>query len=140
MGGNNIQNLGPLMNALGDFISNIAGSGSRSIFLFVESAPGWVSPSLFKEEEDVVRYLEAHEKELSDKLLDIWLSLPSNKRWAVMEYDIKDGNFSVTFQYPDEVDVDSIDEDRREIALRARYGDKRVVYPAPPEGSFKLKA
>ena len=39
----------------------------------------------------------------------------------------------MSFRYPDEVDVKDVDEDRREAALKARYGDKPVVYPLIPE-------
>ncbi len=29
--------------------------------------------------------------------------------------------------------------ERRQAALRARFGDKPVVYPPPPRGAFELK-
>lgn len=60
-------------------------------------------------------------------------------RWSVMEYDVKDGKFSVSFKYPEEVNVEIVDGERREAALRARYSDKPVVYPPPPKGAFELK-
>ena len=48
---------------------------------------------------------------------------------SIMEYEIKDGKFDVSFRYPDEVDVEVIDDERRQTALRAHFGDKPAVYP-----------
>jgi hypothetical protein len=59
-------------------------------------------------------------------------SLDSKKRWAVMEYEIRDGKFDAQFIYPDQVDVESYDVDRREITLRKRFGDKPIIYPPMP--------
>lgn len=61
------------------------------------------------------------------------------KRWSIMEYEIKDGKFDVSFKYPDEVHVETISMERREAALRARFGDKPVVYPPMPNTAFELK-
>jgi hypothetical protein len=49
-----------------------------------------------------------------------------------MEYEIKGTKFSAEFKFPHEVDVESFDEDRREIALKKRFGDKPVIYPPEP--------
>jgi hypothetical protein len=37
------------------------------------------------------------------------------------------------------VDVEAIDDERRQTALRARFGDKPVVYPPMPRTAFELK-
>ncbi|CAM8673187.1 MULTISPECIES: hypothetical protein [Sphingobium] len=56
-----------------------------------------------------------------------------------MEYEIKDGKFDVSFRYSDEVDVAVIDDERRQAALRARFGDKPVIFPPMPKTAFELK-
>ena len=59
-------------------------------------------------------------------------SLTLKKRWSVMEYEICGTKFDAQFRFPDEVDVESFDVDRREVALKKRYGDKPIIYPPPP--------
>lgn len=49
-----------------------------------------------------------------------------------MEYEIKGTKFDAQFKYPEEVDVEDFDENRREMALKERYGDKPVIYPPWP--------
>jgi len=46
--------------------------------------------------------------------------------------EIRDGKFDAQFIYPDQVDVESYDVDRRAIALRKRFGDKPIIYPPMP--------
>ena len=131
--------LGPLMSEIGQVLAEIAGGNPEGVFLYAEVGKGWVGPSIFKDEGDVVRYLNS-DSDLTDLLFDAWYTAPEDKRWSVMEYDIKDGKFSVAFKYPEEVDVEkSFDGARRDAVLHARYGDKPVVYPPPPEGMYELK-
>jgi len=131
--------LGPLLNKVGYALANIANADPEGVFLYVEIGPGWVSPSVFKEEGKVVRFLDFDQSDLYDLLIEAWHAEPEGKRWSVMEYAIKDGHFSVSFKYPEEIDVDTMDPKHREDALRARYGDKPVIYPPMPEGAFELK-
>ncbi|RYG35035.1 MAG: hypothetical protein EON93_07170 [Burkholderiales bacterium] len=132
--------LGPLMNQLGQMLADVADGDPEGVFLYVEIAEGWVSASVFKDDGKTIRYLDTEEPDFSNLLFDIWYAAPRDKRWSVMEYDIKDGRFEVSFKYPDEVNVEvAFDGDRREDALRARYGDRPVIYPPPPYGAFELK-
>lgn len=133
MANDSLDDLGPLMNELGNVLAEIADGDPDGIFLYVEIAEGWVSASVFKDDGKVVRYLDSDELDASDILFDIWYLVPKEKRWSVMEYDIRDGKFKVSFKYPEEVDVEVYDRRRRRAALRARYGDRPVIYP-PPDG------
>ena len=56
-----------------------------------------------------------------------------------MEYEVLGTKFSAKFKFPVEVDVESFDVDRREEALKRRYGDKPIVYPPVPEHFMELK-
>lgn len=102
---------------------------------------GWISPNVFKDEGHQIRYLNDNET-LSDLLWEAWYAESYEggiKRWSIMEYEIKDGKFDVSFKYPDEVNVETISLERRQTALRARFGDKAVVYPSMPRTAFELK-
>jgi hypothetical protein len=129
------------MNEIGRELADIVGGDPNGVFLYAEIGQGWVGPSVFKEEGDVVRYYDSSSLTLSDLLFEAWYAEAEegNKRWSVMEYAVRDGKFEVSLKYPDEVDVEIVDDERRETALRAHYGDKPVVYPPPPKGAFELK-
>lgn len=137
--------MGPLMNDIGGKLAEIVGGDPNDVFLYVEIGDRWIGYSIFKDEGNVVRYYDDNDSGLYDLLWDAWYAEPSEEkkmRWSVMEYDVKDGKFSAFYRYPDEVDVEVFDvnSDRRETALKARYGDKPVIYPPIPEGTFELKS
>lgn len=133
--------LGPLMNEIGHELADIVGGNPDGAFLYVEIGEGWVSPSVFKDEGDVVRYYDSDSETLSDMLMEARYleSDEPNMRWSVLEYAVTGKKFHVSLKYPDEVHVETFDHERREAALRAHFGDKPVVYPPMPEGSFELK-
>ncbi len=133
--------LGPLMNDIGLELAEIVGGDPDGVYLYAEIGDRWDSPNVFKDEGNIVRYYRPS-RLLSKLLWDAWHAEPSNEkkmRWSVMEYEVKNGKFEVSFRYPDEVDVEDFDEDRREAALNARYGDKPVIYPPISDGAFELK-
>ncbi|HUD90623.1 hypothetical protein [Sphingobium sp.] len=133
--------LGPLMNEIGVELLHVVGGDPDGIFLYVEIGEGWISPNVFKDEGHQIRNLDDSEL-LSDLLWEAWYAESEEgglKRWSIMEYEIKDGKFDVSFRYPDEVKVETISMERREAALRARFGEKPVVYPPPPGTGFELK-
>jgi hypothetical protein len=136
--------LGPLMNDIGQEILSIIGGDTEDIFLYVEIGEGWIGSSVYKNEEDCIRYYRTRDSNLSNLLREAWLAEPEgqNMRWSVLEYNIRGGKFDVVFRYPEEVQVDVYDKDdgRREAAVRARFGDKPVVYPPRPKGAFELKS
>lgn len=129
------------MNEIGLELTDLVGGNSNGVFLYVEIGEGWVSPSVFKDEGDVVRYYNPRGTNLSDMLWEAWHLEPDepNMRWSVLEYAIKGKTFEVSMKYPEEVNVDEIDSERRQSAVRARFGDKPVVYPPSPAGAFELK-
>ena len=136
-----LDTLGPLMNEIGQELASLVGGDPDGVFLYVEIGDGWVSPSVFKDEGDVVRYYNPRDTNLSDMLWEAWYLEPDgpNMRWSVLEYMITGKKFHVSFRYPEEVDVEVIDSERREAALRARFGDKPVIYPPPPKSAFELQ-
>jgi hypothetical protein len=138
MGKDRFDTFGPLLSDIGGALADLAGGDPDGVFLYVEIGKGWLQPSVYKEEREVVRSLDCSGAPLLDLIEQGWRAEPEDRRWSVMEYDVKGSEFAVAFKYPDEVDVESMDPDRRRDALTARYGDKPVIYPPPPEGAFEL--
>ena len=134
--------LGPLLSEVGLEAVAIAGGDATGLFLYVEAGEVWVGASLFKDEGEVVRYLSYKGSSLTDHIFAARESEPDvSKRWSVMEYEIENGKFEAKFKFADEIDVESdsdIEGKRRDGALRARYGDKPVVYPPPPFDAMEL--
>ena len=123
--------LSALLNEIGGEIAEIVGGDPAGTYLYAEAGEGWIGSSLFKDEGSAVRYYDTTD-ELDDLLLEFRKTEEPGKRWAVMEYEVKGTKFDAQFKYPEEVDVESFDDDRREIALKKRYGDKPVIYPPWP--------
>lgn len=67
-------------------------------------------------------------------MFDLWYSEEPNKRWTAMHFTVDAGKFEAKFEFDDLERPDEDDDDRRERILRARYGDKPIVYPPPPPG------
>ena len=125
--------LGPLFADVGGELAKIVAGDPDGTFLYVEAGEGWLSCGVFKEDGGSVRYYRPT-SDLTDLLFEAWHTDEPNKRWAVMEYDVVGTKFDARFKFPDEVDVESFEMDREAIALRNRFGDKPVIYPAwPPE-------
>lgn len=135
-----LDKLGPLLSEVGEIAATDLGGSPDGIYLYVEVGDRWISVNLFRDDGDVVRNYD-HSHDLTELIWDVWAAESPNpkERWSVMEYEVQGSQFNVDFKYPDEVDVESMEVDRREIALHARYGDKPVVYPPPPEHSMELE-
>ena len=127
-----LEKMGPLLSSIGEHVAAELGGDPDGIYLYVEVGDRWISVNIFRDEGDVVRYYR-HASELTDLIWAFWKTSEPAKRWAVMEYEIKGAKFEASFKFPEEVDVESFDIDRREIALKKRFGDKPVIYPPIPE-------
>lgn len=121
------------MSRVGRETMAIVGGDPNGIFLYVEAGEGWVGPSLYREEIDVVRYYEPTSF-LSDALFDLWYAEDQDKHWTEMHYAIESGIFNAKFEFDDMRLPDDGSIDRRERVLHARYGDKPIVYPPAPLG------
>lgn len=126
--------LGPILNEVGAEGAAIVGGNPDGLYIYAEPDGGAVFAAVFKDEGNAVRYYDPTD-ELFDLISDAWEmeNLDEAKRWAVMEYEIVGTKFDVKFSYPEELDPNDYSSDRREAALRKRYGDKPVIYPPMPE-------
>lgn len=123
--------LGPILEDIGRQIFEDIGEDPEGVFLYAEVGDGWVERSIFKDKNSYVQYYPSS-VDLCELIIEAWKAEPSDKRWAVMMYEIKDGRFDATFRYPEELDPEPVGIQRREDALRARYGDKPIRYPPIP--------
>ena len=130
--------LGPIYSEIGGKLAEIVGSDPDGTYLYAEAGDGWVSASIFKDEGEVVRYFDA-DWPLCDLILKAWKAEEPNKRWAVMEYSVTGTSFDVKFKFPDEIDLNQTEVERRPLALKARYGDKPVIYPPEPPGMMEFR-
>lgn len=132
MGMDKYDVLGPAYADIGGELAEIVGGDPDGVFLYAEAGEGWYGYSIYQDEGVAVRYVDPS-PELGDLIYEAWLAEDAEKRWAVMEYEIKGTKFDARFKFPDEVNVTSFAEgDRREKALKERYGDKPVIYPPLP--------
>ncbi len=122
------EKIGPMLGAIGEQAASDLGGNPDGIYIYAEVGDRWYSVNLFRDEGDVVRYYDAH-NELDHLVWDAWKAEDPDKRWSVMEYEIRGDEFDARFKFPDEVDVENVEIDRREIALKQRYGNKTIVYP-----------
>ena len=126
--------LGPTLSGIGGELAEIVGGNPDGTFLYAEAEEGSYGYGVFKEEGNVVRYYDPT-RTLGDLIWKAWKAEEPNKRWAVMEYQIKGTRFDVTFQFSDEIDPNESEVERRPRALKRRFGDKPVIYPPSPHGS-----
>jgi hypothetical protein len=70
--------------------------------------------------------------------LELWDAAPPDKKWSMLLYDIKDGRFDAEFLYTDDLEDEWDSLDYRQDALRARYGDKPVIYPPMYDGDWHV--
>lgn len=131
MAADKLDRLGPMLSDIGGELAQIVGGHPDGTLLYVEAGQGWVGAGIFKEEGANVRYFDPSSG-LTDLLLDVWNTEEPDKRWAVMEYEIRGTKFDVQFRFPDEIDPDESEEERRPRALKKRFGNKPVIYPPWP--------
>lgn len=122
------EKLGPIYADIGGELAEIVGGDPDGTFLYSEAGEGWVSAGVFKADGAAVRYFRPSSV-LTDLLLEAWSTVDSDKRWAVMEYEITGSKFDAKFQFPEEIDPNEGELERRPRALKRRFGDTPVIYP-----------
>lgn len=120
--------LGNLLNAVGQYVADIVGETPDGAYLYVECNGRSCGAGVFQDEGESVAYFDPDD-DLIASLYELWNATPANEKWEIMEYEIAGDSFDARFEFPDQLDPDETSHDRRERALRARYGDKPVIYP-----------
>ncbi|CAN5331905.1 hypothetical protein BH10PSE13_BH10PSE13_20340 [soil metagenome] len=138
MTGREFEKLGPFIAAIGKEGARIVGGNPDGLYIYIEAMEGVITASIFRDEGNAVRYFKWDE-DFIEAVSDAWYAPEPNKRWSVMEYEVTGKHFDASFAYPEEVDIESFDIDRREIALQKRYGDKPRIYPPISKGAVEWK-
>lgn len=120
--------VGALLSEIGSALSRIVAGDPDGTFLYAEGGEGWMASGIFREEDGSIRYFRPT-RELGDLLLELWNTEDPDKRWAVMEYEVKGTRFEVKFQFSDEIDPEESELERRPRALKRRFGERPVIYP-----------
>lgn len=127
---------------LGDLIQLLAEDTAYPLdgtLLYAELSHNFVAPSIFKDRGDHILYRDPDLDRLGNALLDVWEAEDPDKRWAEIEYVVRNGKFDATFVYADEIDPQDERSDRRERAAVRHFGKKPIVYPPPPSEEDMLR-
>jgi len=116
-----------ILNQIGNELSQDKEYPLNGTFLYAEAASNVVGTSIFKDLGDHLLFRSS--TRITDYLiLDLWEAAPAGRRWVTMQYWIEDGKFTASFTYPEELDPEETERDRRARILQQRYGNKRIVY------------
>jgi hypothetical protein len=110
--------------------------GSARGLLYVEAIPGVMSASVYEETND--RVLDRGViGQMYDALNELWYLAEPDKRWSALVFDVVDHAFDAQFRYDEDKEylLEKFEE-RREALLLARFGDKPVIYPPPPDDAL----
>lgn len=117
-----------LLVRIGQALANIIGKDANGAFSYTEAREMWMSPSVYHDEGNrVVCYRPS--MEFCDAVEELWYAREPEARWEAMRYEIVDGQFSVEFDYSDQLDPNKYADARQDRAVKARFGDKPIIYP-----------
>jgi hypothetical protein len=128
----NGKKLGEGLNEIGQHVANALKKTPDDVYVYLEAGDQWWGGAIFENLDSRVVYHEFDES-IGDLVLQMWDAADPDKKWSVIHYDIKDGQFDAEFLYTDDMELDVFEHDYREDALVARFGDKEVVYPSADE-------
>ena len=132
----------PILNEIGQILANQIKEPPDDILLYAEVEANMVAADIFELREKDILYREWSTTKLTYPLLDLWELDEPDRRWAAMEYVIRDGQFKVTFTYPDQFDADEDEFRRRDRVVWRNFGQLPIVYPpwqANEDEDFTLK-
>ncbi len=125
-----------LLNEIGQLLAEDAEYPIDGTLLYAEVDKNFVAPSIFKDLGDHVLYRGPDLNNLGDALLDLWEAEDAARRWREIEYIVRGNKFHATFVYPEEIDPDEEPLDRRNRTVAKYFGQKRIVYPTPPDDAI----
>ena len=128
-----------LLNEIGQLLAEDTHYPLDGTLLHAELDRMFVAPSIFKDLGDHILYREPDLDRLGDALLDLWEAQESDKRWAEIEYVIRDDTFHASFIYPEEIDPEEEPFDRLDRIVARHFGKKKIVYPPPPSDTIEFR-
>lgn len=125
-----------LLNEIGQLLAEDAEYPIDGTLLYAEVDKNFVAPSIFKDLGDHVLYRDPDLNNLGDALLDLWEAQDAARRWREIEYIVRGNKFHASFVYPEEIDPDEEPLERRNRIVAKYFGQKRIVYPPPPDDAI----
>jgi hypothetical protein len=131
------EEMADVLAGLGTYLGEIVAGKPEGVYLYAESDGGSYDAGVFRDDGEHVTYFDP-DQALIEQIMRLWAVAQSDSKWAVLEYEVLDRKFDAKFAFPDELDPDEFIFDRRERALRARYGDKPIDYGPLDEDFHEL--
>ncbi len=117
-----------LLNEIGQLLMDHLSGSSEPVLLHAEFDTNMVGPSIFIDRADHIEYQSSNGR-FTYPLLDQWEQEKPRRRWAEMEYVLRDGKFEVSFTYRHQIDPKEDPFVRRDRVVQRHFGDKPIVYP-----------
>ena len=127
-----------LYNEIGQELGRITGGDPDGTYLYAEVEEGVTGGGVFKDEGKQVRYYDPSPL-LLDLLDDLWHAEDPDKRWRAMEFSVTGNQVHAIFVFPEDFRSDHSTNERRQAALKVRYGDKPIIYPPIPDNFMEYK-
>lgn len=90
------------------------------------------APSIFKDRGNFILYRQDPDLDvICPPLYALWGEMDPGKRWTAMEYVVRDGRFTVTYNF-DEIDEEQDMLQHRDRVVARNFGTKPIVYPDLP--------
>ena len=121
-----------LLVEIGQLLRLDAEYADENTLLYAQVDHNMTGEAIFKELGNQILYRRRTPRRLLYALLELWNDQPDADRWSEMEYVVRDGRFEVTYTYPDEIDPQEDELDRRDRIVRKHFGVKPIVYPPWP--------
>mgnify|MGYP003622946578 CR=1 FL=1 len=119
-----------LLNRLGQILAEDREYRVDGTLLYAKVDDASATPAIFKNLGNHILYRWPDLDSIGDPLMHLWDAADPDKRWAEIEYLIRDDRFfNVTYVYPDEIDPDEDPFVRRDRIVAKYFGDKPIVYP-----------
>lgn len=119
--------LSSLYNELGVAALALLGPGNHQILIYAEAGEGWTGISVYHNESTRVVYLDDID-EIDDIMMDLWYAEETGKRWKEIQIDIDGTKFEARPFYADQLNKRESYDDRRERAVKERFGEKPIYY------------
>lgn len=120
---------GRLLDEIGRLLAEDTEYPLDGTLLYAELDWNYVAPSIFKDRGDHIVYRDPDLDRLGDALLALWTADGFPRRWAAIEYLVRDDKFHATFTYPEEVNLEEGLIERSTRVAKRHFGDKPIVYP-----------
>jgi hypothetical protein len=129
------EDTGNMLNAIGQHVADIIGKVPHDVYVFIDAGDQWQGGAIFENVEGRV-ICHGPSIALIEEIERLWEAAEPDKKWSIIHYDIKDGQFDAKFLYTADLEHHPFEYDYRQDALDARYGDKPVIYPPMDDGDW----